>query len=130
MKDGMEHIKELINMYDFPLEALQTIRVRLGDWFVSGGKPTDGYVWQQARYLENLVRYGLAREKELKQKMINEVLHSRLIAFALGAWMVYCGSIGAYDGALFIPMIYASLLLLNHMDQKKSDGAGNADAHK
>lgn len=66
MKDGMEHIKELINMYDFPLDALQTIRVRLGDWFVSGGKPTDGYVWQQARYLENLVRYGLAREKELK----------------------------------------------------------------
>ena len=49
--------------------------------------------------------------------MINEVLHSRLIAFALGAWMVYCGSIGAYDGALFIPMIYALLLLLNHLDQ-------------
>lgn len=60
--------------------------------------------------------------------MINEVLHSRLIAFALGAWMVYCGSIGAYDGALFIPMIYALLLLLNHMDQKKSDSAANTDA--
>ncbi|WP_251576575.1 hypothetical protein [Limosilactobacillus agrestimuris] len=60
--------------------------------------------------------------------MINEVLHSRLIAFALGAWMCYCGSIGAYDGALFIPMIYALLLLLNYLDQKKSDGAGNADA--
>ena len=60
--------------------------------------------------------------------MINEVLHSRLIAFALGAWMVYCGSIGAYDGALFIPMIYALLLLLNHMDQKKSDGAANTNA--
>jgi len=60
--------------------------------------------------------------------MINEVLHSRLIAFALGAWMVYCGSIGAYDGALFIPMIYALLLLLNHLDQKKSDSAANTDA--
>lgn len=60
--------------------------------------------------------------------MINEVLHSRLIAFALGAWMVYCGSIGAYDGAFFIPMIYGLMLLLNHMDQKKSSGAGNADA--
>ena len=55
--------------------------------------------------------------------MINEVLHSRLIAFALGAWMCYCGSIGAYDGALFIPFIYGLLLLLNHMDQKKSNGA-------
>jgi len=25
-------------------------------------------------------------------------------------------------------MIYALLLLLNHLDQKKNDGAGNADA--
>lgn len=60
--------------------------------------------------------------------MINEVLHSRLIAFFLGLWAMYCASIGAYDGALFIPMIYALLLLLNHLDQKKNDGAGNADA--
>ena len=60
--------------------------------------------------------------------MINKALHSRLIAFTLGAWMVYCGSIGAYDGALFIPMIYALLLLLNHLDQKKSEGSRNAHA--
>lgn len=62
--------------------------------------------------------------------MINEVLHSRLIAFALGAWMVYCGSIGAYDGAIFIPFIYVLLLLLNHLEQKKSDSAANTDAQK
>lgn len=62
--------------------------------------------------------------------MINEVLHSRAIAFILGTWMSYCASIGAYDGALFIPMIYGLLLLLNHMDQKKSNGAGNADAQQ
>ena len=62
--------------------------------------------------------------------MINEVLHSRLIAFALGAWMCYCGSIGAYDGALFIPFIYGLMLLLNHMDQKKSDSAANTDAQR
>ena len=60
--------------------------------------------------------------------MINEVLHSRLIAFALGAWMVYCSSVGAYDGALFIPMIYALLLLLNHMDQKKSTRSAKTNA--
>lgn len=60
--------------------------------------------------------------------MINEVLHSRAIAFVLGTWMSYCASIGAYDGALFIPMIYGLLLLLNHMDQKKSDSAANTDA--
>lgn len=62
--------------------------------------------------------------------MINEVLHSRLIAFALGAWMVYCGSIGAYDGAIFIPFIYALLLLLNHMDQKKSTRSAKTNAQK
>ena len=62
--------------------------------------------------------------------MINEVLHSRLIAFFLGLWAMYCASIGAYDGALFIPMIYALLLLLNHMDQKKSDSAANTDAQQ
>lgn len=62
--------------------------------------------------------------------MINEVLHSRLIAFIIGFWAMYCGSIGAYDGALFILMFYGLMLLLNHMDQKKSSGAHNADAQQ
>ena len=60
--------------------------------------------------------------------MINEVLHSRAIAFVLGVWMMYCASIGAYDGAIFIPLIYGMLLLLNHMDQKKSEGEGSSNA--
>ena len=60
--------------------------------------------------------------------MINEVLHSRLIAFVLGVWMMYCASIGAYDGAIFIPFIYGMLLLFNHLDQKKSEGSCNAHA--
>lgn len=62
--------------------------------------------------------------------MINEVLHSRLIAFFLGLWAMYCGSIGAYDGALFIPFIYGLLLLLNHMDQKKSTRSAKTNAQK
>lgn len=62
--------------------------------------------------------------------MINEVLNSRLIAFIMGFWAMYCGSIGAYDGAMFILMFYGLMLLLNHMDQKKSSGAGNADAQQ
>lgn len=62
--------------------------------------------------------------------MINEVLHSRLIAFFLGLWAMYCASIGAYDGALFIPMIYALLLLLNHIDQKKSTRSAKTNAQK
>ena len=60
--------------------------------------------------------------------MINEVLHSRAIAFILGVWMMYCASIGAYDGAIFIPFIYGMLLLFNHLDQKKSVGSRNAHA--
>ena len=60
--------------------------------------------------------------------MINEVLHSRLIAFFLGLWAMYCASIGAYDGALFIPSIYVVLLLLNYLHQKKSEGSRNAHA--
>ena len=60
--------------------------------------------------------------------MINEVLHSRLIAFFLGLWAMYCASIGAYDGALFIPFIYGLLLLLNHMDQKKSTRSAKTNA--
>ena len=62
--------------------------------------------------------------------MINEVLHSRLIAFVLGVWMMYCASISAYDGALFIPTIYVTLLLLNHLDQKKSTRSAKTNAQK
>ena len=60
--------------------------------------------------------------------MINEALHSRLIAFVMGLWSMYCGSIGAYDGATFILLFYGLMLLLNHLDQKKSDSAANTDA--
>lgn len=63
MQDGTKRLCTLMTEYDFPISAIQQIRVRLGDWFISGGKPTDGYVWQQARYLENLIRYGLAERK-------------------------------------------------------------------
>ncbi|PEH04757.1 hypothetical protein CP356_02545 [Lactobacillus sp. UMNPBX5] len=57
--------------------------------------------------------------------MINEVLHSRLIAFVMGSWSVYCGSIGAYDGATFILLFYGLMLLLNHLDQKKEAGVND-----
>ena len=60
--------------------------------------------------------------------MINEVLHSRLIAFVMGLWSMYCGSIGAYDGATFILLFYGLMLLLNHLDQKKSIGEGSSNA--
>ena len=62
--------------------------------------------------------------------MINEVLHSRLISFVMGSWSVYCGSIGAYDGATFILLFYGLMLLLNHLDQKKSTRSTKTNAQK
>lgn len=60
--------------------------------------------------------------------MINEVLHSRLIAFVMGFWSMYCGSIGAYDGATFILLLYGLMLLCESHGSKKSAGDHNADA--
>ena len=62
--------------------------------------------------------------------MINEVLHSRLIAFVMGFWAMYCGSIGAYDGAVFILMVYGLMLFLNQLDKKKSSNASEITAQK
>ena len=62
--------------------------------------------------------------------MINEVLHSRLIAFVMGLWSMYCGSIGDYDGEKFILFFFGLMLLLNHLDQKKSDSAANTNAQQ
>ena len=66
MMNGMEKINKLIEEYDFPLNALQEVRLRLGDWFLAGGHPDDSYVYQQARYLENLIKYGLAERKAIR----------------------------------------------------------------
>ena len=50
--------------YDFPLEAIDDILYRLGLHFLSGGQPTDDYVWMQVRYFENLVKFGKVARKE------------------------------------------------------------------
>lgn len=65
MKNGMDRINELIEEYDFPVNVLNDINKRLIDWVAAGGKATDGYVWQQVRCLENLVRLGLVERKAL-----------------------------------------------------------------
>jgi uncharacterized membrane protein len=46
----------------------------------------------------------------------------------MGSWSVYCGSIGAYDGATFILLFYGLMLLLNHLDQKKSTRSAKTNA--
>ena len=63
MGDGMKKINQLLEEYDFPAETVLDIKQRLSDWLVSGGKPTDAYVWQQVRCLENCIKYGFAERK-------------------------------------------------------------------
>ena len=63
MNDGINKINQLIEEYDFPIKIELDVKQRLEDWLVSGGQPTDGYVWQQVRCLENCIKYGLAKRK-------------------------------------------------------------------
>lgn len=63
MNDGMKKINQLLEEYDFPASTVLDIKQRLGDWLISGGKPTDSYVWQQVRCLENCIKYGFAERK-------------------------------------------------------------------
>lgn len=63
MNDGIKKINQLLEEYNFPIKTVLDVKQRLGDWLVSGGQPTDGYVWQQVRCLENCIKYGLAKRK-------------------------------------------------------------------
>lgn len=63
MNDGIKKINQLLEEYNFPIKTVLDVKQRLGDWLVSGGQPTDGYVWQQVRCLENCIKYGLAKCK-------------------------------------------------------------------
>ncbi|MDM8265627.1 hypothetical protein QUW44_00360 [Limosilactobacillus pontis] len=63
MNDGIKKINQLLEEYEFPIKIVLDVKQRLGDWLVSGGQPTDGYVWQQVRCLENCIKYGLAKRK-------------------------------------------------------------------
>lgn len=63
MNDGIKKINQLLEEYDFSIKIVLDVKQRLEDWLVSGGQPTDSYVWQQVRCLENCIRYGLAKRK-------------------------------------------------------------------
>lgn len=56
--DALDRIHALINEYDFPLEALIDVKTRITDWKASSTykSANDSYLWQQVRYLENLVK--------------------------------------------------------------------------
>lgn len=65
--DAMDRINTLIGEYDFPLAALRDVNQRVTDWKASSTYkgPNDSYLWQQARYLENLVKImpGLCKKR-------------------------------------------------------------------
>ncbi|MBB1069215.1 hypothetical protein H5S40_03480 [Limosilactobacillus sp. RRLNB_1_1] len=64
MKDGTKRLRELMEEYDFPLEAIQDVLYRLGWHFISGGRVGDDYVWKQVRFFENLVKFNKVARKE------------------------------------------------------------------
>lgn len=70
---GMEKIQQLLEENDYSIAQVNQIRARLGDWFMAGGGPNDDYVWQQVRYLENLVKFGLVNRVSIQQR--EEVHH-------------------------------------------------------
>lgn len=65
MQDGTKRLCTLMTEYDFPIEYIQDVLYRLRWHFLSGGRPTDDYVWTQVRYFENLIKYGKASKKEV-----------------------------------------------------------------
>lgn len=48
----------LNNMHKIPFAALKDIDKRITDWMASGGNLEDGYIKQQFRYAENIIRLG------------------------------------------------------------------------
>lgn len=53
----MKPIQEIVKIaHKLPIEAMQDINKRIGDWTMSGGNDDDPYVWQQLRYAERFVK--------------------------------------------------------------------------
>ncbi len=52
-KTAMQELSELSSQ--LPLNVLQDINHRVGDWLASGGEDDDPYIWQQVRYAKNYI---------------------------------------------------------------------------
>ncbi|MGF7046377.1 hypothetical protein J2T13_000853 [Paenibacillus sp. DS2015] len=48
--------------HHLPLEVLQDIDRRIGDWLATGGKEDDPYISQQLRYVKRFVREDTTNE--------------------------------------------------------------------
>ncbi|MFC3788341.1 DUF6877 family protein [Paenibacillus sp. GCM10012307] len=52
----MSPMQELANISNrLPVDVLQDINQRIGDWLATGGKETDAYIEQQLRYAKNVI---------------------------------------------------------------------------
>ncbi len=51
-----ERLVELLATYRYPIAVINDVRMRVGDFYLSGNSSDDNdpYLWQQVRYLENL----------------------------------------------------------------------------
>ncbi|WP_326516703.1 DUF6877 family protein [Ligilactobacillus murinus] len=51
-----EKLVELLATYRYPIAVINDVRMRVGDFYLSGNSSDDNdpYLWQQVRYLENL----------------------------------------------------------------------------
>lgn len=51
-----EKLVELLATYRYPIAVINDVRMRMGDFYLSGNSSDDNdpYLWQQVRYLENL----------------------------------------------------------------------------
>lgn len=51
-----EKLVELLATYRYPIAVINDVRMRVGDFYLSGNSSDDNdpYLWQQVWYLENL----------------------------------------------------------------------------
>ncbi|MHB9953128.1 DUF6877 family protein [Ligilactobacillus murinus] len=54
-----EKLVELLAAYRYPIAVINDVRMRVGDFYLSGNSSDDNdpYLWQQVRYLENLNKF-------------------------------------------------------------------------
>ncbi len=54
-----EKLVELLATYRYPIAVINDVRMRVGDFYLSGNSSDDNdpYLWQQVRYLENLNKF-------------------------------------------------------------------------
>lgn len=53
--NDIEQLNEILGKYNLSIEVLQDIDKRISNWLASGGNIDDNYIWQQCKYVENII---------------------------------------------------------------------------